>query len=325
MKCFGVVYKIINTVDGKIYIGQTINLVNRKNAHINAAKNGKDCYLYNAIRKYGIDVFITEIVIKCNNRNELDTFEQYYIKKFNTFNRSHGYNLTFGGGGCSGFVQTKNTIRLRTKKNNKVVFQYDLNGNFIKSWKSIRYVADKLNLDRPSISNCCNGKRFKQVGGFIWRLKINGFNKNLDINLVKNDGFKAKIVLQYSLEGDFIKEYSSVYSAKKVTGVGESLILNNCEGRTRLPKKFIWRYKNNPLIKEQVPKYIKRVPSKENIDKLKKSVSKVTMQYNLKGDFIKEFSSVVNAANSIGVHPDNIYKVCRGQRKTSGGFKWRYK
>ncbi len=55
------IYKVVNKVDGKIYIGQTVgNLNRRKSEHLNDAKVGRyDSYFHNALRKHGKDNFGT--------------------------------------------------------------------------------------------------------------------------------------------------------------------------------------------------------------------------------------------------------------------------
>ena len=51
----------------------------------------------------------------------------------------------------------------------KVIFQYDLQGNFIKEWKSLTEAKNNIsNINIPNICNCCRGKR-KQAGGYIWK------------------------------------------------------------------------------------------------------------------------------------------------------------
>ena len=52
----------------------------------------------------------------------------------------------------------------------KVVFQYDLNGNFIKEWPSTMEVERRLGFANTHISACCLGK-LKQSYGFIWKYK----------------------------------------------------------------------------------------------------------------------------------------------------------
>ena len=56
----------------------------------------------------------------------------------------------------------------KKNKTSKKVNQYDLNGNFIKTWDSIMDVERKLKINNGNISSCCNGKK-NNAGGFIWK------------------------------------------------------------------------------------------------------------------------------------------------------------
>ena len=53
------------------------------------------------------------------------------------------------------------------QKLSKQVNQYDLKGNFIKTWNSATDINKELGYDISFIRKCCNGKR-KQAYGFIW-------------------------------------------------------------------------------------------------------------------------------------------------------------
>jgi len=55
----------------------------------------------------------------------------------------------------------------------KSVLQYDLNGNFIKEWKTIKSACDKLNLRPSGISNVLSG-RYSHSGGYMWKYKNKG-------------------------------------------------------------------------------------------------------------------------------------------------------
>lgn len=108
---FGIIYKVTNKINNKLYIGQTTKELDvRITQHYNKMKIEKDnCYFYNAIRKYGKENFIWEIVCECNTRKELNEKEIYYIKEYNTFWKNNGYNLTLGGFGMNGYKQTEET------------------------------------------------------------------------------------------------------------------------------------------------------------------------------------------------------------------------
>lgn len=106
-----IIYKATNRINGKCYIGQTINSLKlRKRQHINNALNGNsdNNYLHNAIKKYGVDNFIWDIIHNdILTMDFLNQLEIFYIGYYDTYN--NGYNLTFGGGGNLGYKPTQKT------------------------------------------------------------------------------------------------------------------------------------------------------------------------------------------------------------------------
>lgn len=103
----GWIYKWTNKINGKVYIGQTMNkngYKERWNQHIYNARYVSESnknYFYRAIRKYGSEGFDKEILesVKSDSKSglkeKLDKLEIYYIEKFDSFN--NGYNSTLGG------------------------------------------------------------------------------------------------------------------------------------------------------------------------------------------------------------------------------------
>lgn len=92
----GEIYKITNSINNKVYIGQTITtLKHRFSQHKCSALNKeRKNALYNAIRKYGIENFFIENIETLPN-NLLNQREQYWIKFYNSY--KNGYNSTIGG------------------------------------------------------------------------------------------------------------------------------------------------------------------------------------------------------------------------------------
>ena len=106
---YGVVYYILNTDNGKGYVGQTIiGIENRWKQHQYWTNMSSPYALYAAIRKYGISLFTIEQVDSASCLEELNEKEKSYIQKFDTFG-PNGYNMTAGGGGRLGTKHTEAT------------------------------------------------------------------------------------------------------------------------------------------------------------------------------------------------------------------------
>lgn len=87
------IYKVTNKINGKVYIGQSVDIGRRWRQHMTAED---DIYFHKAIQKYGVDNFIWEVIEKCK-KSELDERESYWIEYYDSFN--NGYNCTKGGDG----------------------------------------------------------------------------------------------------------------------------------------------------------------------------------------------------------------------------------
>lgn len=182
------VYKITNKVNGKIYIGITNQGSGvRYYKHWSDARKGDPCPIHKAMAKYGKENFTLEIIDFADTYDELKEKEKFYIKKFNSMNRSVGYNLTEGGDGTFGRLhseETKEKIRQKalgrkaseeakkkmseTRKGkcsakmkshlqeiSKIrchkVYQYDKDLNFIAEYESIRKASEATGINRDTI------------------------------------------------------------------------------------------------------------------------------------------------------------------------------
>ena len=125
-----IVYKAENKINGKVYIGKTIQpLEQRISRHI----NGKGAYFHSAIKKYGINSFVFSVIDSAETDIELCKKEIYWIKNMKS-RQPYGYNLTDGGDGTVGRIQsdeTKNKISMAHKgKTNKRLAEWNK-----KNWK----------------------------------------------------------------------------------------------------------------------------------------------------------------------------------------------
>lgn len=92
----GFIYIIRNTINNKVYIGQTRTSVSQRWAeHLRHARYGEQV-INRAMRKYGVDKFYIETLEICDIKY-LDEREIYYIDLYNSTDKSRGYNVSIGG------------------------------------------------------------------------------------------------------------------------------------------------------------------------------------------------------------------------------------
>ena len=90
------IYKATNTITSKCYIGFDSNWPNRQKDHKRESQKLNNIMFYNAIRKYGWDNFVWEIIYQSYDENHtLNVMEPHFIKENNSLN--DGYNMTLGG------------------------------------------------------------------------------------------------------------------------------------------------------------------------------------------------------------------------------------
>lgn len=118
-----------------------------------------------------------------------------------------------------------------------------------------------------------------------------------------------KTVYQYdTITGKLINKYSNLTDAGNVINITKQHLSNVCLSVNKYYRGFYWSY-------DFVEKFIS----------LKDNRKKKVYQYNIQGEFIKEYNSVSEASKQSGCNKSSIAKVCRKERKSSGGFKWEYK
>ena len=134
----GCIYLLTNPINGKVYVGQTLNYMKRMNDHKNSGKTPKYYFSY-AIKKYGWENFTKEILIDNVPEEYLDNLEINYIAFYNSFKREKGYNLTNCGGGISGYRHTEEQNLAKSKRQTKnhnvegggCVFFYNKNNKWV--------------------------------------------------------------------------------------------------------------------------------------------------------------------------------------------------
>ena len=129
----GFIYIIKNTINSKVYIGQTkVNIDTRWKEHLRHAQYG-DQVINRAMKKYGVNKFYIETLEICNV-DIIDEREIYYIDLYDSTDKSKGYNVSIGG----------NTPRFKRKVLN-IAELVDL---YVNKQFTLQQIADKYDVTR---------------------------------------------------------------------------------------------------------------------------------------------------------------------------------
>lgn len=131
------------------------------------------------------------------------------------------------------------------------------------------------------------------------------------------DSFK-KPILQYDLDGNFIKEWGSATDASKILKISKTGICSNLKRRLKTCSNYVWKYKNpNEIIK--------------NINPINKSI----LQYDLNNNLIKEWKNILEIKNFYKKEIPGINAVLKQIKtktnnkiyfqKSAYGYIWKYK
>ena len=199
------IYKITNTLNGKIYIGQTSTTIeHRWKQHIQDSKKYKDRPLYRAFNKYGINVFKIEIVEECSSE-EVNERECFWITYYNSYH--YGYNATLGGEG-------------------RLKYNYEEIGN--------KYLELKNQTETAKFFGCSEDV----VAIALDVLNISRFP-------VTNEKLKKRVLMIDKQTNDPIRIFSSVREASKaLTGSvdGNGHIGQVCRGKRKTAYGYKWAW-----------------------------------------------------------------------------------
>lgn len=238
-KIYGTIYKITNTINNKVYIGQTITSFKRRynkggNSNIekiyNTHKYNKEHnFSYNkhllySIEKYGFDAFEVDIEFDiAYSKEELDFREDYWIIYYNSIN--NGYNHRRGGSNGSLCEETKQKISIANKGENNPFYGKQHTEETKKKMSEERKGRELTDEWRNNLSKAQKGKR----------LGKNNPSANSVICLTTGRIFFTQ------------KEGAEYYGIKNYKSIGMC-----CKGKERhktcgkLPNgtKLIWRFIN---------------------------------------------------------------------------------
>lgn len=241
----------------KMYIGQTIAFKKRMWKHKSEAYNKtngeweSEKHLQRGIRKHGWENMHLYIFEKYDKNlpdilEVLDKREKFYIAKYGTFDRSKGYNLTKGGGGCKGWKHTEESRAHQALAQSKPEYKAKIISSLIGNSRA-------LGSKRTPEQNRANSERMKgrvftdehkkKIGDYFKGKKqsqdhINKRTASLKIPVIATDG-----------EGNETEYKSATYAAKKLTEkygkkFSRSHISACCRGDSKTHRGMTFRLKD---------------------------------------------------------------------------------
>ena len=206
----GYIYIIKNSKNSKVYIGQTLRDINtRWKEHLRHS----DSYgqpLYKAMQKYGKENFFIQCLEDCPDEI-LNEREKYWINYFDSYN--NGYNATLGGQDnfvMSSKVEQVLNLWYNNYTVNKIVEKTKLNVETVRSYLNKNGISHE---DIRARANKAIGKS------------------------------RSKSILQYDLEGNFIREWSSSMEVERELSISHNNIGSVCNGKRKSAGGFIWKHK----------------------------------------------------------------------------------
>lgn len=285
----GVIYKYTNKINGKIYIGQTINEKRRLNQH---KKSSENSLFHRAIKKYGWENFEYKVLFKIHCNNEQDLTNTLNIKESIALKGKYvgPKNLNFGKKRKPLSNEVKNKLSIA---NSIPVVQLSIEGDFIKEWVGAKKAENDLKL--KGITKACKGKAIT-VGGFRWMYKSE-YESN-DYELKSTEKFNIRGVVQLDLDCEVVNTFKSISEASTITKINYSNIrssLNpNIKSKTAGGYRWIYNDDFQNLIKEGkdiknelMPPTISQLDENGDLVKHWLSISQAAKELNISGGIIR--------------------------------------
>lgn len=361
--------------DGKKYVGKTADIGSMVKKYEKSAISCDDGYsgkkVSSAIRFYGMGSVGIQILSKISGIGGedlevcLSILEIKHIREQDCV-YPKGYNVSLGGellGIPIEYITTDAATIKSLKTSNKILLEYDIDGNFVAEYPSISRFAYEKGYDEDSVRLAVNkmhafmGKHILRVKRYdyipqkietdsvkvIKRVKYRDIIKERIIERDRVVRRKSQPVICYNSSGDFVGEYASITEAVNTVFGGH--------GKIRLGKYT----RNYIFFAKSDDNYPRKIETKEELlckvkekvyrpaDQLEDAINPyewggtkhegcihsklkndfTIRQYKLNGDFVAEYNNIRDASRITGIAYSSIYACIIGKVKKGKGFIWR--
>lgn len=225
----------------KVYVGITCMGTSKRWEAGKGYKNQR--LFYRAILKYGWEAFIHQVMFSNLSEDRAKKLEISLISHYKKLNRS--YNATDGGDGLVGFKFSRESKEKMRKSH--------LGRSLSEETKQKISSANKGRPMPKGFRKYLDSRESSPMLGKTHSpealLKISEASKRNwksrdKMNIIKLGEMSGKPVLQYSLSGEFIREFSSANKAGLSLEISHGNITSCCQGKRKSAGKYKWKYKN---------------------------------------------------------------------------------
>lgn len=282
------IYIIKNTINDKVYIGQSVNAAERWLKHISEARHRKGTFLSKAMAELGIDKFYYQILE--SQVEDFDEKEKYWIEQYNSI-YPNGYNLSPGGKGNGCGLQNPHSFFKSQEEIDNILSDIK-NTNM-----SFEKIAQKYGCSVCTVSAINIGEAYYDAK-INYPIRISRKDKDLIMRLIYS--------LQYELD-------KSINALSREYGVEKSVVhdinvgnLHRIKGKTyplRQGRTF-------SKISEHVPEIIDLLKNSEMMQK------EIARKFNVSTSFISSINK-----GRIYASTDEKYPLRKNYQRQNGGRK----
>lgn len=303
----GTIYKIINNINTKVYIGKTIRpLKIRWREHKTNSKR-YDCPLYRAFQKYGIEHFSIEAIEENIPDDLINNREIFWINQYDSY--KNGYNATPGGDGGK-------THQLSQDEQEKILDLWKIGNTFSEishatgiSLPAIRRnLAERLNIKLDEVIQENELRKHKQKA-IQQRLKKEKHEQDLkERYALAQIRYNEKRIQRFSDSETFIQ--NSLNAHLSITYIAKQLNTNY---------KTLYSY----LAATRSPEILKIILLQNTLSKACRSNQ--YYQYSLDGKLIHIYENRYALLEDYSASQIKCIQNCaRGVNKNMYGYRWFY-
>ncbi len=210
------------------YVGKSKNPKRRLTTHRCNSKN-ETTYKANWIKSINGKIGYT--VLKVCRLSEFIIHETYFIKFYKSDKLTNSDET-----GQGNTKRRREIIESSSKKISKIVYQYDLDGNFLAEFPSVREASRQLFIDHSQIVRTCNEKA-KHANGFIF-----SYEKNKNIEKIKTPNAVKKQIIELDSNGIEINRWNSLMDCSRNTKIDNGCLSRVCNNKLKHIKGRFFKF-----------------------------------------------------------------------------------